>query len=77
MLEIHAFRSDWFARSFIRFQGWTTREAKVRRFHWPEHPWANRRGNVVVVQKGSDPGGAKFVFADGSIRYRGFHGLPA
>jgi len=77
MLTIKAFRSRQDVKRYIRFQGWTTRQAQPRTFHWPEHEWANSRGNVVVVRVGENPGGALYVFADGSIRNGSMHGLEA
>ena len=77
LLEVMAFRGKWEARSYIKFQGWTTRQAQVRMFSFPEHRWANRFGRVAVVKLGEDAGGPRYVFLDGGIRNGCFHGLPA
>ena len=77
MLTIKAFRSKQAVNRYIKFQGWTTRQSQPRMFRWPEHEWANDRGNVAVVKVGEDPGGALYVFEDGSIRNGSMHGLES
>lgn len=71
-LEIEKFRSRTAAQNFLKFQrddGLPMRGAQVRMRKYSDHKWANRRGNVAVIKLGNDPGGDRYLFADGFSRY--------
>ena len=78
-LDIWKFRSRQAAISYIKFQrtgGVEMAGAKVRMRKYPDHKWANRVGNVPVIQKGHDPGGELYLFTDGIVRYHYLEGSP-
>jgi hypothetical protein len=72
--ELQAFRTRWNANEYRKFQGWTTRYAKVRMFHWPEHPFANKAGNVAVLKLDTGVSGDRYLFSNGEIWPLSFHG---
>lgn len=70
--EIQKFRSRKAAEKYIKFQranGNRMVGAVVRMKKCPTHSWANRVGNVAAIQVGIDPGGKRYLFADGYARY--------
>jgi hypothetical protein len=74
---VKAFRSRSAAREYRKFQGWRSNYARIRMFHRPDHPWANKRGNIFALRIGAEtPGGWKWLFEHGEITFGCFHGLP-
>lgn len=67
-MEIMKFRSREEAKRYAQACGLKSK-AKIRMLKRPSHKWANRVGNVPVLFLGSDPGGDRYLFADGFFRY--------
>ena len=74
-MEIKAFRDEWSAKKHRRFQGWTTRQAKIRRVKRPGHKWANKHGNIIVLQMGESVLGKTYLFHSGRIEPEYFEDL--
>lgn len=78
LMSIRVFRGRWDAQEYIKYQGLTTREAKVRMCKMPAHKWASEHGNVAVIRFGDKepPGGWQYLFVNGDRLGLGAHGLP-
>lgn len=74
LYAIKPFRNREEAHEYIRFQGWKNGKARARMFHWPDHPWANRVGNVCVVRIDTGVSGYQYVFTNGEILPKSYHG---